>query len=341
MLAVRASGAEVFLACRAHAMICEHAQKAGIPVFVLPFRGNADLSTLFSLVYLIRKHKIDIVNTHSGKDTWVGGLAARIAGAKFIRTRHLSNPIRSSRTNFINELAHFVFTTGESVREDMIRNNRIRPECIESIPTGIDEHRFSVDCCDRAAARAALGISQDEIAIGMVAVLRLFKRHDFLLDVAQRICLNHDNVRFYLAGAGPVEERIRDKIRSLSLEGRVVMLGHVGKPEEVLRALDIFTLTSDSKEGVPQSVMQALMMELPVVATDVGSTKDLYKDDNFILLQPNDLEGFVQAFSDLIENPDLRAAYSSRARSYVVGRFSSAQMVSRILAVYQKLLVKP
>ena len=86
MLAVREQGVEVFLACREHAVIHQKAEAQGIPVFCLPFKGNTDLITLFTLRKIICQHHIDIVNTHSGKDTWVGGFAAKLAGAKFIRT---------------------------------------------------------------------------------------------------------------------------------------------------------------------------------------------------------------------------------------------------------------
>jgi len=139
MIAVREQGVEVFLACRDHAIIKQKALDNNIEVFTLPFRGNADFKTLFSIKNIIKSNQIDIVNTHSGKDTWVGGLAAKLAGVKFIRTRHLSNPINPSRTNFINELADYIFTTGETVRADMINNNRIKPEKIQSIPTLIDK----------------------------------------------------------------------------------------------------------------------------------------------------------------------------------------------------------
>jgi len=138
MIAVREQGIEVFLACTDHAQIKQKALDNNIKVFTLPFRGNADFKTLFGIKNIIKSNQIDIVNTHSGKDTWVGGLAAKLAGVKFIRTRHLSNPINPSRTNFINELADYIFTTGETVRADMINNNRIKPEKIQSIPTGID-----------------------------------------------------------------------------------------------------------------------------------------------------------------------------------------------------------
>jgi len=337
MLAVREQGIEVFLACRENARIKEEAERHNIPVFVLPFRGNADLSTLFSLARIIRQQGIDIVNTHSGKDTWVGGLAARLAGAKFIRTRHLSNPINPSRTNFINGLADYVLTTGESVREDMIRNNRIRPDRIESVPTGIDETLYDPDRYDRIQSRSLLDIKDDELAIGIVAVLRGFKRHDLLLEVAGHLIGNYPNLKFIIAGEGPKRASIEKAIEEKGLHDRVLLLGHVDEPQKVLAALDIFTLTSDSKEGVPQSVMQALLMGLPVVATSSGSTRDLYHDDNFILVEPGNAEELEQGLERLIQDERLRVSYAAKARSYVVEHFSKGVMVERLLRIYEKL----
>ncbi len=338
MLSVRERGIEVYLACRDHAKIKERAIKHGIKVYSLPFRGNADLKTLFGLIKIIKDEKIDIVNTHSGKDTWVGGFAAKIAGAKFIRTRHLSNKINPSRLNFINEMADFIITTGKGVREDMIRFNRIKPERIASIPTGIDESIFDPDKFDKEKNREFFGIKKDQIAIGILAVLRGFKRHDLFLEMAKEISKKYPQTVFLIAGDGPRRDSIKKMVKEMGLEERVKMLGHVNEPAKFLSALDIFTLTSDSNEGVPQSVMQALMMKLPVIATDVGSTKDLWHNDNFMLIEPKNIKSLVQNVEKLIQNPQLRENYGENARNFVVKNFSKKVMTDKIIDIYQNLL---
>jgi glycosyltransferase involved in cell wall biosynthesis len=295
---------------------------------------------LFTLAGIIKKHHIDIVNTHSGKDTWVGGLAARMTGAKFIRTRHLSNPIRSSRTNFINELAHFIFTTGESVRKDMIDNNRIRPERIQSVPTGIDAERFSSKRYDRVASRKSLGLEDHDIAVGIIAVLRRFKRHDLLLEAISRLIIEYPQIRLVIAGDGPIKELIEQDIEKRGMSDFVIMTGHVNDPERVLAALDVFVLSSDSKEGVPQSVMQALLMNLPVVATAAGSTADLLHDDNFILVEPGDVDALYAGLKTMVQDDSARANYAQRSRRYVEENFSQSVMVDRILSVYSELTDK-
>ena len=336
MIAVREQGLEVFLACRSHSIIRKKALENNIQVFILPFRGNADFKTLFALKGLIKKYSIDIVNTHSGKDTWVGGLAAKFSGAKFIRTRHLSNRIRSSRTNFINELADYIFTTGESTRSDMIKYNRVNPEKIQSIPTGIDVDLFDPKKYSKQACREKFNIHKDKIAIGIVAVLRQFKRHDLFLQMAKSLIEQYPekNLTFLIAGDGPMREDIEQWVNDLELQKYITILGHVDNVAELLSALDIFVLTSDSKEGVPQSVMQALMLNKPVVATNVGSTIDLFQN-NFILVEPN-LDNIIKGVSSLVSNNAKRNDLSKISRKSIIKDFSKDSMTKNILRVYKK-----
>jgi len=332
MLAVREQGVEVFLACRDHATIKKKALEHNIKVFTLPFRGNADIKTLLALKSVIKEYDIDVVNTHSGKDTWVGGLAAKFAGVKFIRTRHLSNRIRSSRTNFINELADYIFTTGESVRTDMIKYNRIKPERIKSIPTGIDADVFNPELYDRSSCRKLFNLKEDEIAIGIVAVLRQFKRHDLFLKMAKTLVECHPNKKlvFLIAGDGPQKDSIVSLIQQAGLDKKVRLLGHVTQVPELLMALDIFVLSSDSKEGVPQSVMQALLMNKCVVATSSGSTQDLFSHDNFQLVKTDSVKLLAKGVSYYLNHQGI-----VETRMFIKHHFSKNVMSKKIVSIYR------
>jgi len=116
------------------------------------------------------------------------------------------------------------------------------------------------------------------------------------------------------------------------------MLGHVSNVPELLQALDVFVLTSDSGEGVPQSVMQALLMNTAVVSTNAGSTRDLYHDDNFILIDKDSQEKLNAACNQLVNNQDLRNQYASNSRSYVLDNFAKVRMTEKIMKVYSSLM---
>ena len=335
MKVIRSKDVEVFLACKNNSIIKIKALESDIKVFTLPFKGNMDLKTLFSLNKIIKKYSIDIVNTHSGKDSWVGGLAARISGVKFIRTRHLSNPISSSRFNFINELADYIFTTGESVKDNMIKHNRIKANKIASIPTGINTQVFNINRYERQKCRKQFNINEGEIVIGIIAVLRQFKRHDLFLKMANSLIEQYPEKKltFLIAGDGPQKSNIIDLIVDLGLAQNVHMLGHIDQVPQLLTAIDILVLTSDSKEGVPQSVMQALFMKKSVVASNSGSTKDLFFNDNFQLVKTNSIIDLVRGVSFYLNKDNI-----NKNRVLIDEKFSLKFMSSKILEIYNHIL---
>ena len=337
MIGVREQGMEVAIACTAHSNINRYAREHGFQVFNLPFRGTADFGTMWGLMRIIRRHGFDIVNTHSGKDTWVGGFAAKLTGRKFIRTRHLGYKVNTSRLNFINEMADFIMTTGENVRQGMIKHNRIKPEKIRSIPTGIDDAVFDPKQYDKTKAREALGLPEDALVVGTVANLRHAKRIDLWLDAAAQILKVHPEARFVIGGTGPVEEIVKQKARDLGIDNAVTWPGFTDTPAKYMAAFDIYLLTSDD-EGVPQAVMQALMMRLPTVATKAGSTEDLHHDDNFILLECGDVPAIVREVLCLVEDKKLRQYYSKRSRAFVLAHFSKTVMIEAVLDVYRKVM---
>jgi glycosyltransferase involved in cell wall biosynthesis len=222
----------------------------------------------------------------------------------------------------------------------MINNNRIKPEKIQSIPTGIDTDIYDSNNFNRQTCRDSFQFQDNQIVIGIIAVLRLFKRHDRFLNMVSNVVDNNPekNIHFVLAGDGPQRENLSNLIDNLGLQSHVSMLGHVSNMPELLQALDVFVLTSDSGEGVPQSVMQALLMQTAVVSTDAGSTKDLYHDDNFILIDKDSQEELNEACNQLVNNQDLRNQYASNSRSYVLDNFSKIIMTEKIMKVYSSLM---
>jgi len=322
MKALRDKGVELFLATRPHAKIKEKALKEGFKVFDIPFRGNLDFNSLFQLIKIIKKNNIDIVNTHSGKDTWVGGFAAKLAGAKFIRTRHLSNPINPSKFNFINEIADFIITTGESVKEDMIKNNRINPEKITSIPTGVDENIFDPQKYNQKESRKQLNLPLDKTIIGFLGILRSVKNPYLFIDIAKEF----PDILFVLGGNGPLEEDLKNYAKDIK---NVKFLGFVQSPI-FLSAIDILLLTSKN-EGVPQSVIQALLMEKDVIASNVGSVKDLKKNNNLLLV--NNKEEFIKNLNSLLKKDIILTDKRESMKDFTLEKMSE-----KILDIYKKVL---
>src|ERR1700733_8442991 len=114
---MRARGHEVILAVNSGGGLIPRAREAGFIVYELPFKRFSALKTIYALVRICKAHNIDLINTHSSLDAWLGGIAARIANKKIIRTRHLSTAIRKGLNSRLlyKSLADFVVTTSSPI----------------------------------------------------------------------------------------------------------------------------------------------------------------------------------------------------------------------------------
>ena len=156
-------GAKVLLATRDGAILGQKASEAGLEVAYFGFKNSLDIRSAYGIAKLAKKHEIDIINTHSGKDTWIGWMASILSGTKFVRTRHIGNKISSHLLNFVNKRADFIITTGEQIRQNFIDFNGILPSKIKSIPTDTSARVFEPNKYDKNKLRDELGIPKSSV----------------------------------------------------------------------------------------------------------------------------------------------------------------------------------
>jgi glycosyltransferase involved in cell wall biosynthesis len=330
-------GHSVLLVCQPGSGIRSRACEQGIPVEEVPIRGGWDLRAILHICRLIRKHRVDIVNTHSGKDTWVGGLAAKLSGATFIRTRHLSIPLSNSPFNFIHRLADGTITTGEAIRTTLITVNRLPADRVISIATGVNTTRFNPETVQRSETLAReLGIDASRPVVTMVAVLRSMKRHDIFLRAAQQVLRHEPAVQFLAVGDGPGRETCRAVARELGVERNVIFTGYRPDIPEILKISDIAVLTSDRFEGVPQSLSQAMAMGVPVIAAPVGSIPELISDGSTgLLADVGNADSFACKIMTLLNDPSLRARLGVAGRRHILARYTDDLMARHTVEFYE------
>lgn len=333
-------GHEVLIACQPGSGILARAREAGIPTATVVMRSGFDLRAILELVRLIRSRRIDVVNTHSGKDTWLGSMAARLAGARLlVRTRHLSIPLSTSPFNFVHRMADGIVTTGEAIRQELITRNRLPAERILSIATGVSIQRFDPHSIDAAEVRRELGLPNDAQVVTMVAVLRSMKRHDLFVEAARLLSGRFPAARFLIVGEGPAREWVEGLVRDAGLQGLITMTGYRQDIERILAASDVVALTSDRFEGVPQSLSQAMSMGLPVVAAPVGSIAELVRDgETGLMATCGDAASFVDAIGRLLDDPALRRRIGEAARRHILESYTDDSMIDRTIAFYDQLL---
>jgi glycosyltransferase involved in cell wall biosynthesis len=257
---MRRYGCATALIAPAHSRLFSRARAEGFEVHAVRFGSKGDLPSWVRLFKLIARLKPDVLNTHSSDDSWMAGLAARVLGVPLvIRTRHVSTPIGSAFS--YKAFPHRILTTSEAIRESLA-DCGIPPERIVAVPTGIDSDRFRFSSAWRKEIREKHGFSEEDLLVGNICVLRSWKGLDFFIDTAAQM---PPPFKFILVGDGPQRVRLQDKAKGMGLEGRLIFPGHQEEIEKYFSALDLYFFTSYANEGVPQSLLQARSVGLPLV----------------------------------------------------------------------------
>jgi len=276
------------------------------------------------------------VNTHSSTDSWLTALACATLrhGPPIVRTRHISAPVPKNATSrwlYSGAVCHVV-TAGEALRQQLIVESGVIPERVTSVPTGIDTARFCPG--DKRSARHALGLDPNARIVGIVATLRSWKGHLYLLEAFAR--LDRAEATLLIIGDGPMRGPIEAKIAELQLASRVRLVGQREKPEDWLRALDIFCLPSYANEGVPQAILQAMLTGLPVVTTPVGAILEAVSDgETALVVPPQDPSALATALMRLVNDPELGARLGVAARSKALAHFSRESMLDKMETVFR------
>jgi len=320
-------GHRVTLLTPAEARIHAEAGKYGVEAVALPIAWKRPQGWL-ALRRWLAAARPDVINTHSSTDSWLAALSG--AGAPIVRTRHISAPVGATPWNrwLYGSAVRRVVTTGESLRNDLVRTLRLPEEHVISIPTGIDVARFG------AAREAALGIPAGAFVFGIVATLRSWKGHQDLLDAFARV-EHQGDFHLVIAGDGPQRPHL-EKALAQRDSARVHLLGHREDVPEVMAALDCFVLPSYANEGVPQAIMQAMAAGLPVISTRVGAIDEAVRDgETGVLVAPRDPAALAAAMLDLARSPARREAMGGRGRAVAEQNFSLERMLERMEAVFR------
>jgi glycosyltransferase involved in cell wall biosynthesis len=332
-----ARGHQVSVACPHHARLTVEAARFGVPVVSMPIEFKTWAGFL-SLRNYLSTHSFDVVNTHSSADSWLTGLACSTLqrAPAIVRTRHISAPVSGNPLNrWLYGRASRVVTTGESLRLQLLAALGLDPGKIVSVPTGIDTTRFSP--VDKVTARLALKLDPAKRYVGIVATLRSWKGHSYLIDAFSR--LEQPNLHLLIVGDGPQLPAIREKIAAMGIEGRVSLPGQQTNPEMWLGAMDVFCLPSYANEGVPQALVQAMMCGLPIVTTPVGAILEAVEDSkSALVVPPKDAPALATAIGCLLDDSDLGNRLGATARLAAEQRFSKAAMLDQMENIFKDAL---
>jgi glycosyltransferase involved in cell wall biosynthesis len=267
----------------------------------------------------MRKDRIDVCIIYAWKE---GVTVAQQAGVRAVVERLDGFGLLSRVRN--KSGCQRIICQSHTIRKLLVAQRQLlkcRREQLVVVPNGIDLRRFNPSRYDRDRCRKALRLKSGDFVIGAVARLAPQKNFEHLLR-ATRLLIDRGKdrgdpgwprVRVVIAGPdGGSKDDLIALAKKLRIADRVRFLGSRSDVPEVMRAFDVFAIPS-FHEGTPFALLEAMAMELPIVASQVGSIPEIIDGNGYLIcvLQPSETR---DALSDLIEDPALRRRLGCRSR---------------------------
>ncbi|HZO08743.1 MAG TPA: glycosyltransferase family 4 protein [Myxococcota bacterium] len=334
---LRGLGHEVLLLVPPRSRAEAEARRRGIEVASVRMANDLDLGAVSALRRAIEGFRAEIVHLHTGRATWLGGLAARFASVPAITTRRMDRRIRASWRNRLvyGPLVARAVAISPAVRDELARGG-VDPAKISTIPSSVDPAALAPRAA-REATRRALEAEEGTVVLLVLASLVRRKGLDVLLDALASLPPRPD-FHLWIAGAGPERTALEAQSERLGLSARVRFLGSRDDAPDLLAACDVYVLPS-RREGLGVSALEAMAARRPVVASRVGGLGDAVVDQRTgLLVPPEDTAELARALARLLADPALRRRLGEAGPARLAEGFLASQMVAAYEKLYRSVL---
>ena len=316
---------------------------AGIAEFVVDESSGAPWRSSAGLRNLIEEHRPDIVQTHGYKANFflaLEALRARTARdwrwVSWVHGYTAENP----KVLLYNKLEHWSAPRSDLtifVSRSLKDVVRMTPRKWEVVPNGIDSTYEQVSSSDVAEVTRRLGAAETKIIL-VVGRYSREKGQDRIPRIAADLMARRDDFQFILIGEGPDEEDLRALIAREGVGDRVELHPFVADIRPYYRAATLCVLPS-RREGMPNVVLEALLMGCPLVSMDVGGVREIVSTGVEALVVPQDDVGsLVRAIESVLDDDQLRKRLSVAGRERIRDSFLAASRARRVRGLYESLL---
>jgi len=290
---------------------------------------------------IVRERDIDIIHGHDYKTNLLTLLLARAEGVIPVTTAHgwvgkgskevnLYFPLDRRQQRFF---AH-VIAVSTDIKNAIVACGT-RPERVTVVLNGVDPERFKRDSSLCAVAREQFQLAPESVAIGAVGRLEPEKNFSMLIRAFARVRQAAPNAVLFIAGGGSLQERLAQETAAAGLlSSQCRFLGLIDNVSLLHHALDLYVQSSD-EEGTANAVLEAMSLETPIVATDVGGTSEVARHGHeALIVARGDEDGMVAAMLDGLTDRAAARARAAAGRARVEAELSFELRTRRVEAVY-------
>ncbi|WP_377066591.1 glycosyltransferase [Negadavirga shengliensis] len=323
-------------------------EAAGVHVVYVPSGNLGLLWQVKKVKEFILQHDIDLVHSHLPWAGILGRLVRRKTGIPLIYTEHNTWERYNRISYWGNRLTFKLQDAAVFVSNEVALSTRLNlffapltvppPLLLKTIPNGVNTEKFKKDLMARTRVRRELGIAEQAIVVGKVAVFRSQKRLWLWVEQALEILRHHPETHFLLVGEGEWKQRIERQIEDSGQAARFHLIGMQREIVPFLSAMDIY-MSSSAYEGLPVAMLEAMSCGLPVVATRAGGIGEVVRHgmEGYLCEIENHRE-LAPLVLDLVRDKEKRRAFGEASRKRVEVHFSLEKMVQAIEGLYGQVL---
>jgi len=334
---LKENGHDVRLITRPYPMMINNYAEVA-EVTTLPLKNMADIYSIWSIVALIKKHKVDVIHTHAGRDAWIALLATKIAGrGKVFNTRHTVSRVKmDSIHRWYYENLEKVICVSSLVRNEFLQAApTVKPEKAVVVYNGVDTKKLIEGSGESIRAK----LNGTEVClIGYAGRISSEKGLEYLIEAGYYLKCKQCKFKIVIAGNGKEDylQFLREKVEQFNLQDDVVFLGFTNNIAEFMNGIDIFVLPSVWQEAFGLVLCEAMVCKKVVVATNGGAQAELIDSghDGFLVC-PRSSQEIGVILEKLIKNPSNVKDIGENAKEKVLRCFTLEHMVISMEKCYR------
>ena len=320
------------------------ARRSGMPVHLLRGFNQYDPRLVWQVARLVKQLDIQVVHAHEVKSDVIAWLASGLHQAHTVTTLHgwIANSLKARLFTQVDRVVvrrfERVIVVSSRLRDEICLAG-VRPENVRLLHNAIVLERYHPEKQDRGFLAGIVGHPLPRPIVVSIGRLSHEKGHADLLDALAIVARSDRSFSLVLVGDGPERERLSARVRDLGLVNRVFMTGYLDEPQRILSEADLLVIPSHT-EGLPNVALEALAMEVPVLATAVGGTPEVVEDGRTgRLVAPRSPEALANGIIQFLDDGEHWRRFAELGRQVVEREFSFSARTRMLENVYSELLL--
>lgn len=320
------------------------ARRRNLEVLILRESGQFDWRVFAQLLRAMKAIKVDIVHTHDLRSNVIGLLCARWHSKPVITTVHgwIANTTKRRVYRALDKMLLRFFDAIVAVSnrtKELIEKAWIAESRITVINNALKIEQYIPDKSDQSY-RTELGVDGKTLLIANIGRLSPEKGHLEFLQAGKELLPKHPRIKFILIGVGPEQALLESFVSDNGMAKNVVFAGFRNDMKRIYNSLDL-VVQSSYTEGMPNVVLESLLMNVPVIASDVGGTAEIIEHGKTgVLILPGQPAELAREIASFVANPVRHKTMARLGREVVIDRFNHQKRVEEFAALYSQLMAR-